>query len=348
LPNKKYSSADLEMPGLGQDSSSDDELKPVKRPLKEESPAPEDRDPMKRKHHSAKEDQHTDHNGSVPPKKVKHAVSDPVDSVKEEPESDNETDAKSIPDQPNAESVENTQADELIEDDPNAIDQEEPAPSSPFMIRRASLYLPISPIYQTYPLAGICAEHLSPLVLDYYPPFKGVILAYEHPFLSDKPEAEEPETRRPVLAKALDEYAASYVWVTADFLLFAPACEDQMEGYVNYQNESFLGLVCWNLFNARIARERLPPTWVWVGRQQRKNQGNRSRNTEEDDTGFYRDEVGRKVDGHLKFRVAEIELTADLQREKSLMRIEGTLLDVEDEAKLRERKAKPATHGNVE
>jgi hypothetical protein len=46
--------------------------------------------------------------------------------------------------------------------------------------------------------------------------------------------------------------------------------------------------------------------------------------------------------------VAEIELTADLHREKSLMRIEGTLLDPEDEAKLREQKAKPVTHANVE
>lgn len=56
---------------------------------------------------------------------------------------------------------------------------------SPFRLRTASLYLAVSPIALIKPLEGLCAEHLSPLLLTYYPPLGGVILAYSNPRLSE-------------------------------------------------------------------------------------------------------------------------------------------------------------------
>jgi hypothetical protein len=49
----------------------------------------------------------------------------------------------------------------------------------------------LAPISQLHSLAGICAEHLSPLILTYYPPFKGVVLSYSNAQLSKHPDLEE-------------------------------------------------------------------------------------------------------------------------------------------------------------
>ncbi|KAH8687894.1 hypothetical protein BGZ60DRAFT_394761, partial [Tricladium varicosporioides] len=61
--------------------------------------------------------------------------------------------------------------------------------SSPFHIQTSSLYLPLAPISQSYPLEGLCAEHLSPLLLTYYPPFEGILLSYHNPRMSEAPFA---------------------------------------------------------------------------------------------------------------------------------------------------------------
>ena len=63
----------------------------------------------------------------------------------------------------------------------------ESALSSPFHIQTSSIYLPLAPISQRQPLEGICAEHLSPLILTFYPPLGGVILSYNNPRISERP-----------------------------------------------------------------------------------------------------------------------------------------------------------------
>src|ERR1700728_1137244 len=59
--------------------------------------------------------------------------------------------------------------------------QTTPAPedqekATPFHIQTSSLHLPLAPISQSTPLEGLCAEHISLLILRYFPPFGGVIL----------------------------------------------------------------------------------------------------------------------------------------------------------------------------
>ena len=239
---------------------------------------------------------------------------------------------------------------------------------SPFHHQTSSLYLPLSPISQLHPLRGLCAEHLSPLILTYYPPFRGVILSYGNARLSEHPRAErrrnlqdnedgrETEEKTPVLALSVDEYAASFVWVTAEFLVFRPQRGGWIEGWVNLQNEGHLGLVCWNLFNASINRRRLPKEWKWVaggldvragmngtrgwgvGEQEHSEwEQERRLDRVENGEGHFEDAEGRKIEGRLRFRVRDVETTSSSEREKGFLSIEGTLLSPEDEMELTEQ-----------
>ncbi|KAK3080636.1 hypothetical protein LTS18_014567, partial [Coniosporium uncinatum] len=129
-----------------------------------------------------------------------------------------------------------------------------------------SFYLSLSPIALAYPLEGLCAEHLSPLLLTYFRPLRGVVLSYSNPrFGKSSSGTEEGESEdEPVLADTIDQYATSFVWVTADFYLFRPRKGLWLDGHVNLPNESYLGLLLWNLIPVTVKREHLPRDWRWV------------------------------------------------------------------------------------
>lgn len=217
------------------------------------------------------------------------------------------------------------------------------SPSSPFHLQTASLYLPLAPISQRYPLEGLCAEHVSPLILTYYPPLRGVILSYSNPRISTEPlQDSDPKG---ALLKTIDEYAVSWAWVTADFLLFKPERDAWLEGYVNLQNEGHLGIVCWNLFNASIERARLPKDWKWIGVEGDAGNENGSivngdnstsgARYAEDGIGYYVDGEGKKIEETIRFRIKDMESSHD--RERGFLSIAGTMLDEEEEAQLIQR-----------
>ena len=230
---------------------------------------------------------------------------------------------------------------------------QEPPPIPPYYQQTSSLYLPLPPISQRHALKGLCAEHISPLILTYYPPFHGVILSYCNARLSGNPLSET----KPVYARSIDEYAASFVWVTADFLVFKPQNGDLIEGWVNLQNESNIGLLCLNFFNATIQRRRMAKGWKWISggvkptgkRKLKKAQGGTSsdseqgdevtENTAEDAQGFFQDGQGKKIEGLLHFRVKNVETSRSMDHETSFLNIEGTMLSEEDEEKLQEQEA---------
>ena len=216
--------------------------------------------------------------------------------------------------------------------DKTTTDTEVNEPSTPFHIQTSSLYVALAPVSQKYPLEGLCAEHLSPLILSWYPPFNSVILSYSNPRISAKPFGNDGDT---TLLQNIDEYAVSWAWLTAEFLLFKPDQGVTVEGYVNLQNEGHLGLVCWNLFNAMIERKRLPEDWKWVGVESQEGGEEVMGMGEayaEDGAGYFVDGEGKKVDGMVKFRVRDIE--TDNDRERGFMSLAGTMLDVEAEREL--------------
>ncbi|MCJ1420539.1 hypothetical protein MMC32_006896 [Xylographa parallela] len=225
---------------------------------------------------------------------------------------------------------------------------------SPFHQETYSLYLPLSPICQAYPLEGLCAEHLSPLILTYYPPFRGVIFAYSNTHLSEQPRKPDRNAHvRTVLAKSIDEYAVSFVWLTADFLVFKPQRGKWIEGWVNLQSESHLGIVCWNLFNASIERKNLPITWRWVAAgskpkskaKLKHSRGDSSADEDneqadvvppssqavQEDDGHFEDAEGKRIEGPIRFRIKDVEMSSSTDKEKSFLSIEGTLLSTEEE-----------------
>ena len=201
---------------------------------------------------------------------------------------------------------------------------------SPFMKQTTSFYLPLSPCAYRFPLEGLCAEHISPLLLTYCPRLRGVLLSYENPRMSEHPIAgvhvKSSEDKKAVLARSVDEYAVTYVWLTADFLLFRPNRGTYLEGYVSLQNESILGLVCYNYFNAVIERDKLPKDWKWIDEEDQTEQPKKKkRKRAAQGGGYFVDGDENPINGRLVFKVEDFEATAGSDTGSGTVSILGTL-----------------------
>ncbi|KAL8731849.1 MAG: hypothetical protein Q9166_003133 [cf. Caloplaca sp. 2 TL-2023] len=238
-----------------------------------------------------------------------------------------------------------------------------PQQGSPFHVQTVSLYLPLPPIAQSHPLQGLCAEHLSPLILTYYAPLRGVVLSFHNARLSADPQQDPPGEAGTVLAQAIGEYAALHVWVTTEFLVFRPQKGNAIEGWINLENEGNIGLVCWNFFNATVERQRLPKDWNWIpggldvgGPRNRKKKlkgGERNDpmgldqeeivpqvNGVNDIEGHFEDGGGRRIKGLMHFVVKDVESSRSSGGDNGFLSIEGTLLGEIEERRLRESETK--------
>ncbi|KAL1591150.1 hypothetical protein WHR41_00458 [Cladosporium halotolerans] len=232
-----------------------------------------------------------------------------------------------------------------------AIDNKQLQSSPPFVQQTTSFYLALSPIAHDFPLDGLCAEHISPLLLTYYPPMKGIVLSYSDPRLSEAPEKrgvqiKKEKRSKTVLGRSVDEYAVTYVWLTVEFLLFKPQRGTVLEGYVNLQNESILGLICYNYFNAGIERSRIPKDWQWVEDEAAEVDGEMTRKGRREAAGHYVNADGNKVEGKIVFKVKDFEATAGAETGSGSINIYGTLLTESDDTKVDEEvKQKSAARG---
>ncbi|CAG8891317.1 unnamed protein product [Penicillium nalgiovense] len=251
-------------------------------------------------------------------------------------------------------------------------------PESPFTLTTATLYLPLSPISisPTHALASLLAEHLSPLLLTYFAPLKGVILAYSNASISSKPptgprSSSDLNPQPLTLATTADEYGVLYVYLTATFLVFRPRRGQTLDGWVNVQSEGFLGAVVFNLFSVGVERKRLPSNWKWVppGEEAETpaltddDSGSDKDMTdfdaekecfkpaalsaeeiaidgeEEDEsahTGYFQSVSGHRVSGSVRFRVVDVDVIPGSERDRGFLSIEGTMLSVEEEEMLSE------------
>lgn len=227
---------------------------------------------------------------------------------------------------------------------PTAVSDDILETHSPFVQQTASFYLALSPCANDFPLEGLCAEHISPVLLTYYPPLKGIVLSYENARLSESPEeaarahATSSKEASTVLAKSIDEYAVTYVWLTADFILFRPHQGSYLEGHVNLQNESLLGMVCYNYFNAGIEWNQLPKDWRWVsdegGALDVGMSRGKGKKAAQEGEGHWVDAEGNKVEGRLVFRVRDFEATPGSDSGAGSINIYGSLLSEADERAL--------------
>jgi len=184
---------------------------------------------------------------------------------------------------------------------------------------------------------------------------KGVVLAYRNPKLVSNPQNLNDDDEIP-LAQAIDEYAAPFVWVQADFMVFTPRRGLWLDGYINLQNESYIGMVIFNLFNATIERKRLPQDWEWIEDEQDQAnvepaaldgvvdyemRGKRRKFTHS--LGHFEDGQGKVVDGWVRFRVWDFEPAFAEKDERHFLTIEGTLLTDDEEKALEERERRNST-----
>lgn len=164
--------------------------------------------------------------------------------------------------------------------DDETILQHSPEPSipddttpSPFHSVRLSIYLPLSAISlsPSTALASVQAEHLAPLLLTYYAPTRGIVLAFTDTTLSTTrpppagPTPAPSSSTSPILARCADDYGASYTWLTTTFLVFRPTPTHALTGWINVSSDTFVGLIAYNFFQAGVAKTRIPSDWRWIG-----------------------------------------------------------------------------------
>ncbi|KAF8448193.1 hypothetical protein BGX38DRAFT_1189940 [Terfezia claveryi] len=209
--------------------------------------------------------------------------------------------------------------------------------SNPFRTVTARLYLPISPLYSSYPWLSLESDHLDPLILTYYPPLRGIILSYRNIRFNQRG------------ARVQADSPFAFTWVTVDFLLWCPQKGDFLEGWVNLQSESHIGLLVLNTFNVSIPRGKIPRAWGWceerVGftpagvkpvEEEPKDlgsmegvegaEGSEKDGEAEEDLGGWMNEKGEYVDGLLRFRVETVRASGHI------IAIEGNLLESEADA----------------
>lgn len=232
---------------------------------------------------------------------------------------------------------------------------------SPFLSIAASFRVAIPPISQSYPLEGVCANHLSPLLLTYDLKLGGIVMGYNNVKLASTPppsskisreaEEEDDDDDIPPLAQAFDEYAAPYIWVTAQFLVLRLRKGITMEANVNLQNESHIGLILWNVFSVTVEKKRLPSSWTWV---ETTDGDTEMANGEADDEeqpmkrpselwGHWKNAKDEIVEGILRFTVKDFDVTLpNKDGEQSSLMVEGTLLNEEEEERLEKEEEKAA------
>lgn len=170
--------------------------------------------------------------------------------------------------------------------------------------------------------------------MSYYEPVGGVVIAYQNiRFESDK-------------ARIVAESPFAHVWVTVDFLVWAPKKGSVLQGWVNLQSASHVGLLVENTWNVSISKEKIPAGWsyheVREGFVPKKIQVPKEKEEEDDpaegaevegmedmeyapehDTGGWMNDSEEYVDGLLRFQVESVKAMGHI------FSMEGSLLNTE-------------------
>jgi DNA-directed RNA polymerase I subunit RPA43 len=215
----------------------------------------------------------------------------------------------------------------------------------PYRITTTSLYLSLPPKYSFYPakvfphrlrnasnealahlrslnpITGVQRHHLDPLLMTYYEPVDGVVIGYDNVRF-------ETET-----AKIIAEAPWAHVWTTVDLLVWRPKKGMVLQGWVNLQSASHIGLLVDNTWNVSIPFARIPESWEYhegTAAPTSWEEGMEVDETESAPEGAWVDDKGYKVNGLLRFQVESVKAGG------SIFLMEGSLLDREtiDNAKV--------------
>ncbi|EDU39910.1 hypothetical protein PtrSN002B_006112 [Pyrenophora tritici-repentis] len=221
--------------------------------------------------------------------------------------------------------------------------------ASLFHSERISQYVCIPASCLSDPFSAVCATVLSPLLLTYFPPAKGVILAYDDVELSSTPpsvpetasksrskrarnesRSDKAEPAEPLLLRHVDEYAAPFVWATASFLVWRPVQNAYVHAHVTDQAKTHITLAYLNTFPVSILASCMPSDWSWhsqeTGKMKRAWDGRLS-----DEGGWWVNDFGDKVEGDLRVRIRDVDGRMDGKgKGKGFLRIDGSLISEEE------------------
>ncbi|KAF2622112.1 hypothetical protein BU25DRAFT_415470 [Macroventuria anomochaeta] len=192
---------------------------------------------------------------------------------------------------------------------------------------RISQFVSLPPAALATPLPALCASVFSPLLLSYFPPARGIILAYEDVSLSSLPptKAQSTDTEAEVLLRHVDEYSSPFLWATATFLIWRPKHNKWITGRVTHQSKTHITLSYMNIFPISILATHLPPTWTF--------------RTQQTDEGVWVSEDG-EVAGDLRVRLLDFDGRTDGKARGKGLRLEGSLLSEEEEKRKEKGKGK--------
>ena len=147
-----------------------------------------------------------------------------------------------------------------------------------FYSTRLSLHVSIPAVSLSTAQTSILSMHLAPLLLTYYPPAKGIVVAFSDPVLSARPDfgvclpVKAPldgtiskTVPKEIMSRTADEFGACWVWLTVTFLVFRPVEGNKMHGWTNVKSQGFVGLLSYNFFQTAIGKDRIPEKWTWHG-----------------------------------------------------------------------------------
>jgi DNA-directed RNA polymerase I subunit RPA43 len=209
-----------------------------------------------------------------------------------------------------------------------------PAPRSDTSLlhtERISQYVSLAPSSLSNPLPALCASIFSPLLLSYFVPARGIVLAYTDVSLSSSaPSATSDGKQRSahdgevLLLRHVDEYTAPFLWATATFLVWRPVVNAPIKGRITHQSTTHVTLSHLNTFPVSVTRDHMPPGWTW----QQDKPGMVSKGWDgrvSDEGGCWVDAAGARVQCVIRDFDGRLDGKG---RGKGFLRVEGSLLGV--------------------
>jgi DNA-directed RNA polymerase I subunit RPA43 len=214
-----------------------------------------------------------------------------------------------------------------------------PPDTSLLHTERISQYISLSPASLSDPLPALCAAIFSPLLLSYFAPARGIVLAYTDVSLSSSAPSPTSSSSTPsipaarenqdqiLLLRHVDEYTAPFLWATATFLIWRPVVHAPISGRITHQSKTHITLSHLNTFPVSVTSECMPKEWTWrqdeAGKVSKGWDGRLS-----DEGGYWVDGQGVRVEGELEVRISDFDGRLDGKgRGKGFLRVEGTLVD---------------------
>ncbi|EMR09916.1 hypothetical protein PNEG_01676 [Pneumocystis murina B123] len=177
-------------------------------------------------------------------------------------------------------------------------------PKNPFYKFEIESYISIPPIYCGSPMKGV-EYYLDTMILNYLPNIQGIMLAHRNCEFIDR------------TAKIYYESPFGFSWIRFEMLVWRVKRGDYLEGIINLQSPSHIGLLVSGFFNASIPKNGIPKTWSYQEIMSQKE-------VEQNKNGYWMNEDKKaiKIGDKLCFWTVKLETIG------GIVSIEGTI-DIE-------------------